>query len=681
MLSPSQMLDNVAIGNDAGWALTFHMETGGQIVEEPVCAFGRDQYYAEIEAALPDGLGGGKYSFTIEGLIDSDHQKLDPPPPNTDAPAVPRPSVVRLHLFWRDANASPTGYIANVAGLSDLFGGLTAGGLKDALVAELAITGVTRTVGTRRYETTVTAQERAYQRLRSTRLPKGVQDESLLKAAEKLAREASVPLTLKGFSADGSLPAGAGANPGTDQASAEAGASCLSAINKIADSVELITGKHGRGMFLQRYGTLYLGPRSVPLDGDPKPLSFQNGLLDATAQSDEARDLNEDLAETPSIPNPRKRYVLTLKGRPDLKPGDAVTFQVPSAAAPIPGGASVQAAVTAPVGAVEEGTSVMLYVSSVEHKLGRTSGFSTTVAGVTIKDVDDAWDTRTAGASSPAPGETGSQGGAANGAVQAAKAIKGLAQDAAGSMRQAEVGEVRELHVTAGPNGEPPSHTVRLWRGLAAPDGRANQARRLPIRREGPSPIEGVAYASPFAWGKCGLVLPRYPGTRVLMVHRNGSSDDPVEAGAIWESGKGPDKSEAGDWWLILPVDVKAADRASVADDATPAEHTGKVTNDLIDAEGNRVIEVGELTIRAGKSKLGNAGDRPKRATEIVTIENADKEAKITIDKDGAIVIHAAKDLTIEAPNGDVKLSAKGSIKLDTGDVDVKVSGKMDVHG
>ena len=68
-LSPADMLGKVAIGNDAGWALTFHHETEGRgLIEEPVLTIGSGDYYASIEAALPEGFGPGKYTFRIEGI-------------------------------------------------------------------------------------------------------------------------------------------------------------------------------------------------------------------------------------------------------------------------------------------------------------------------------------------------------------------------------------------------------------------------------------------------------------------------------------------------------------------------------------------------------------------------------------------------------------------------------------
>ena len=72
--------------------------------------------------------------------------------------------------------------------------------------------------------------------------------------------------------------------------------------------------------------------------------------------------------------------------------------------------------------------------------------------------------------------------------------------------------------------------------------------------------FNAAPYASPFAWGKFGLVLPRYPGMRVLLAHRNGDDDDLVDIGALWERGNAP-ASNPGDYWLILPAAIHEADR------------------------------------------------------------------------------------------------------------------------
>jgi hypothetical protein len=201
--------------------------------------------------------------------------------------------------------------------------------------------------------------------------------------------------------------------------------------------------------------------------------------------------------------------------------------------------------------------------------------------------------------------------------------------------------------------------------------------------------LQGIPYATPFAWGKCGLVVPRYPGTRVVVLHRNGQANDPLDVGALWEAGHGPD-SQAGDWWLILPVDIPESDRATIANNATPKEHTGKVSQDLIDAEGNRIIEVGELTIRVGKDSLKNAGERPKRPNEnnptgtpdCVTIEHTKEGSKIVMKPDGSVEITAKKiKFDTSQSNGDIELDAgQGNITMKANSVDVQVLDSMNVH-
>lgn len=677
MLGPSQLLDKVAVGNDAAWALTFHRETSGTVESTPVLTVSRDDYYAEIQATLSSDLTGGRYRFVVEGMTDAHYAKIA-----QSGDGFPR--VVRLHLYWRDTNSSVGGYLANLAGLTDLVGGLSSDALREARVAELAITKVSRQVGARRYEAVIEAQERVFRRLSHQHVGSTLEEQHFLTAAQRLANEVGVSLTSYGFEHDGSLPAGTAAAPGNDQISLRRGLSYTAAMKQIAHAMEHALQRYGRGLLLISDGTLVLGERPIPPDDRPvRELSFTNGLLHSE-QVDRERQPNtgsddpesDDEDETTAA---RPQWQLTLKGRPDLRPGDVVSFH-PAAEETKTTPTSVLGAVVGsflgPLIAANETSQpkVTLYVGSVEHKLGRTRGFSTKVTGVKIPEEDqvNAWDTTPPVGSAEEPGGGGAHGRSSSGAVDAAHAIRDVAEQVAAVNRSAEVGEVRAQHSSG--SSEPPSQTERLWRGLTAPDGRANQARRLPIRRHQPSPIDGVAYATPFAWGKCGLVLPRYPGTRVVFVHRNGVEADPVEVGALWESGQGPD-SQAGDWWLILPSEVQQSDRGSIADSETAlAAYTGKATNDLIDADGNRVIEVGELTLRVGRPNLASAGTRPQRGSEQdgITIEHSQGGAKITISHEGKITVHAKGDLELISDNGDIKLSAKN--------VDVHVDQQMNVH-
>jgi hypothetical protein len=662
MIAVADMLSPVKVGNDAGWTLAFHKERPSefwQIVEKPYLIIGRDDYYARVEAALPEGFAAGKYTFVVEGMTDGDYGKL----------AVD--DVVRLYLYWRDTNASPTGYLANVAGLTDKLSDFSLEALKNFRVAELIVTKVSRKAGARRYEATIEARERAFMKLQQKVLQATLSAATFGDAAGALVENVSVPLELHGFTPSGTLPTSSKAHPGDDSVSFDPDQTAAHAMVTLGDAVGDVTEKDRRGMLLIRNGKLHLGPRRIP---DPlrKPiaLSHRNGLVEAVRDTPQ----REPSIDGDPPPPSHFQYRLTLKGRPDLFPGDVVTFRPApeDLATTVPGSAlgAVFAAGAGPLVAGEDvGDPVTLYVSSVEHKLGRSSAFVTTLTGITFAAGEDPWDDATT------PAGTGPRGTSANTSVGTAKKIRSVAEDAAAAARAPEVGEVRAMTTSSDDaRTEPPSQTLKLWRGLTRPDGRANQARRLDIRRKHPAVFEGVAYASPFAWGLCGLVLPRYPGTRVVMVHRNGEPRDPVEIGALWESGKGPN-SEAGDWWLILPAGIPKDQRASVTDSETPQEDwLGTATNDLIDADGNRIIQVGELTVRVGG--LENAGVRPERPDlkEGITIEHRDGDARITIDKNGKIKIEAKGDLELVSKQGNIKLEA------DQGSVNVSVRDAMDVN-
>lgn len=667
MLSPADMLRKVAVGNDAGWALTFHRETEGRgVVDRPVLTIGRDDYYASIEAALPAGLAPGKYTFRIEGLTDRHYADIKGPEP---------PTVVRLHLFWRDANASVAGYLANVAGIS---GGLpSAAALDPARVAELTITSVSRTVGARRYECVIEARERVFMKARNLRAHETLVAPNTLEMIRMLALEAGFEFEPRpgieaapyGFNPDGSLPSLTPGSAPLDARVVEPGTTFAKALAALGKDIENgMPDARGRGIFLIRNGKLVVGKRPIPpADTPPHVLTHATGFIDSepVMESADAAGKDEAAGQKPG----RRQFKVTLKGRPDVRPGDVVRFRPAvddAITTPTGGFRAAGASFLGPlVGDAPGGPEVTLYVDTVEHRLSRDSGFATALAGVVIEDGEaftDAWDEDWSTASNPPPDTLGNNGGTANRAVGVARNTDRKAEEAAAAVRQPEVAEVRAMNsarpgVTA---EEPPAQTLRVWQGLARPDGGANQARRLPIRREHPMPLDGVPYASPFAWGRYGLVLPRYPGTRTLLAFRNGEARDPVEIGALWESGRGPE-SEPGDWWLILPVDVVRPRRASIPDtEPLPHEHTGKASNDLIDADGCRTIEVGELTIRVGRGRLPEAGKRPAPPEEPdgVTIEHTKEGAKITIRPDGTIAIDAAKNLELNARNGDITMDA-----------------------
>jgi hypothetical protein len=631
-------LNAALVGNEPGFRLTFQREVDGAITPSlDDLVISSDDVHGELRAALPDGLTGGTYTFKIERLRDDEYARL-----SRAVRPEKRLDACTLELFWREAIGGVGSYLAGLVGVQ---GAPT----PSDPIAVLAVVGVSRAVGPRGIETTITCRERLFVRLGAPLCGEPIDAPDL---------ETAIPAVLSrlGIDADTTTyplgpPPPAAASPG--RVTLELGLSGVGCLTRIGDRIEERLNQHGRGMLLLRDGKLHLGPRQIPLLGmGVKPLTAELGLVEAEPLEQVPIDPNFDRCANPGVTPPtRRQYKLTLKGRPDLKPGDVVSFALPVEEAPPSGLAAF--GVVGTVAALLEGPGaagpqMRLYVASVEHRLGRTTGFVTTVTGVELIDGTSDFDVHT-----PAAAGRAAEGRptAASADADAAGAIAAIAARAAGDRAALDVGEVRAA--------TQPAQTGLVWRGLAPSDGAGAQAGRLDPQRPSQAPASEVPYLTPFAFGKAGLVLPRYPGTRVAVGHRLGAADDPVAIGALWQAGTAPD-NQPGDWWLILPTEADPRD--ALGDDDVPVPYTGAATNDLIDADGNRVIEVGELTVRVGAP--APAGTRPARADDAgsITIEHADAGSKIVMSADGAILIEAAADLTLKAVN-----------------VKVEVSGTMDV--
>jgi hypothetical protein len=669
MTTPFQLAQakQVEVGNDAGWVLAFHRETPFGINPISELELSSTDYYAAIDAALPDNLGPGAYRITIEGLVDEHFAKLGI---GNDK----QPLVCKLFLFWRDANSSAKAYLTNLAGVNK---GPSAADLKEALVAVLRVVKVRRSAGERTYDTELTLVEEAYARLGAHRVAERFEAENFRAAIRAIAGRTKAEFAVWGDNPDGTMTRARGEAGGEEKVTFGAGLLFTAAVQRLAGALEQSLNRYGRGMVLIRDGTVHVGKRPVPYpEGEAKPLTLASGLLQPVQDGEEESDPFAATEAGGEAPPKRAAWTLTLKGRPDLKPGDVVRFEPPpdAGATTLAGlGTALAGSFAAPflpsMGELTD-RAKLLYVSSSRHTLSRSAGFVTVVHGVEIDGTgDQAWDKRSDSSSAaPPPAATA----AASPGVSAAGAVLRAARRATGEVRTLEVGEVRAAATSASGTVEPPAQTEIVWEGLAARDGRPNGARRLAARREHPSPLNGVAYLTPFAWGGCGLILPRYPGTRVALGYRNGEADDPVDLGAIWPSGHAP-VSQPGDWWLLLPVGVPSDQRSSIADTATAADHGGKVVHDLTDGDGNRVIEVGELTLRVGRAALKGRSQRPTRAADAdsITIEHADGGSKVVMKQDGSV--------TIKGPR--IELDAgSGTITLKAGNVDVQVQNSMEVH-
>ncbi len=292
-----------------GWLLSFSAEQNGQPSGDAQ-EFGTDDYEGDISASLQSGLQGGSYSFTITWLTDDTYRLIKPM------------KIVRLFLYFRDNLSSPLGYLENLVGLP---GGSapSSSALKDNLVADLRVTSVTRAIGERGYTTTIKARERIYDLLTTTSLSASKTPAPMGQMIDFIMHNAQTPLVAGTHYTYYPPPA-----PEPNSGKITAGTSRSQLVTQLANALERASKAYGRGMLLVRDGMLHIGKRPIPFatatDGR-LTLDAPSGLV----QSERLDAATTDPGPSGSADAARTRWRLTLSGRPDLKPGDFVTFPTP----------------------------------------------------------------------------------------------------------------------------------------------------------------------------------------------------------------------------------------------------------------------------------------------------------------------------------------------------------------
>lgn len=641
-------------GRAVGWRLVFPTLNG--------LTFSHASHYARIEATLPSGLAGGNCRIEIEAMNTLDFGVLamarQPGSPNAEPPLV----KAELTLFWRDrVGDEPVAALAPVT-------------------AVLGVTALARVAEGTRLKTTIECQDWIYLRLARARVRQG---------RCPIGPIAALRLVLEDAGLDASeyvLHPASDANPagGPDLTSGE---SVLEVLDRIGERLADESHRRGRGPFLIREGVLHAGTsRPIPFAptplgrSEPYDLGPAEGLVRAENQGPRSLSSAErrEEAESGRPTLARDGVSLTLVGRPDLKPGDVVRVPVDSAERALFGGFGL-AATPAGVSATQ---TVQVYIASVQHRLGKNQGWLTTANGVVVvlspTDEDAPWDI-----AAPAEAGSGSAGGgdvdAADPAETTANLVRRSAREEMRRRQPAVVGEVRANHQDTemeGSRATRAAQSVDVLVGLEGPAGASRRARREPVRRSDPA-WPNVPYLTPFAWGPYGLVLPQYPGSRVLLNFHEGQRDDPVVLGSMWRTDAAsstatPQNTQPGDWWLILPaaLDADARTRADGTEEVRVPD-SAKATHDLIDATGSRVLQVRELTIRAlPEGDLGTPQTRPEAGADggvLITHKNG---ARILIDSEGAITIEATKGLTLKAAE-DVNIEGR-NIYLKGNTVDVQ---------
>lgn len=212
-----------------------------------------------------------------------------------------------------------------------------------------------------------------------------------------------------------------------------------------------------------------------------------------------------------------------------------------------------------------------------------------------------------------------------------------------------EVGQVKSYRSGGGTGG--PGHRATLSFGQKFPGNETQPSVDRPVEDKKDQVFTDKPLASVFAWNKCGLVVPVYPGMKALLHHNLGLANDPVIGGFLWsrEPSFEPPANRDGDYWLCLPIDF---------DGAQPPTDSTRAVNDLTTSTGLRVIQAKGLRLTIGGGRLGTVGVRPDEgAADELLIEHGSGTV-IKVASDGTLSFKASK-VEIE---GDVAI--KGNVEI-----------------
>lgn len=617
----------------------------------PLMTFDRAGHYAELDIDAQIGLSGGGFTLVLHRAHAADYDKLIAAKKACDDDHALLLADIRL------------GWSANRGVLGLL--GPSSQGLEPA--GRFAVTRITQAVEGLSYRITLEGREAIAHRLSLARIKVPV-------AAATPEQAVAALMDLMGFAAADytipqDVPVPPPEKPGPNLV-LTLGSEGLAEAERLGTLIEALARREGRGALLVRDNVLHIGVgRAIPFKpktGEARVIrvSAETGLIDCTETRAEPRDPKFDFAEKfaakdfDAKPEMRRGFRLDLVGAPDLRPGDVVAVPAEK------DGTSIAPVVVAT--SEDWSAPIEIYVASVSHRISMNAGFLTTVTGVVVETRSPS---PTAIWNVPGTAPVGSQPAAAlridDGSPEGALAAS-VTRYVDRAMARLALPEVAEVASTvAGSGGDPALVPLgsNLVVGLSDSGPIQRRSAINPLFRSGQALMAGVPYLSPFAWGPYGLVVPRYPGTRVMLLPSHGESEDMVDIGALWagpvdDATARPAKAQEGDWWLKLPARIESARESTVIEGPVQPKGDDLATNDLTDADGTRVIEVGRLVLRVGDKALHPAGERPSTQgvdAGCILIEHMDGEALLKIDQNGTITLKAKKLVVEVSDSMDVK--------------------------
>ncbi|TMV00044.1 hypothetical protein [Streptomyces sp. DASNCL29] len=630
MTSPTSATTQAVVGFHAGWALVFRKDDDGiaDRKADPL-RLTHTSYQAEIKVDGDNTLRGATFDIAVDGMLDRDY----------DAIAAGQYVHVEIRLGWWDLQAGFVGSALGAVG-APLPGGLS-GGDNDGLhpVLEGRVLSVERAHGDFTYRARFSGIDASYHRMqcRPPRLDTKLLPRTVVGYATGLCqKDSKVRVPVHGEGQDTAIDG---------ELDISASGSVVSALKDLARLAHGGDPRFEVPMFL-RAGELHVGRWTRPVKGGRSwELTSATGLVESrpvVERDQDAVPLGSPFA-SPTV----RRFDLTLFGRPDIGVGDMVRADLPR---PSPAGMTgtlahsplgpLGDAVTGAAHALRATPSANLEdygVVGFHHRLSPSEAFVTRLT-VERRVEDDR----------PA---VGPRSGSGDEATRFAAALAEQRRRTALERRAHEVGLVRGQDVAPAfrDGHDVAAQTLAVDEGLADAPSPNVPSRADPATT--PTRLVDKPYLSPYAFGGTGLVVPHYPGMRVVSLHYREECQNAVVAGALWENGSAP-RSHLGDWWLSLPTNLAGtADEGESAENPAAARRpSGPASHDLINGLGNRVIQVRGLRISIGEALMKHAGSRPDdAASEHVVIEHAAANARISIDSAGTIEISTDGDLTLAA--------------------------------
>jgi hypothetical protein len=270
-------------------------------------------------------------------------------------------------------------------------------------------------------------------------------------------------------------------------------------------------------------------------------------------------------------------------------------------------------------------------IHSVAHKFNMTSGYVCQGSAMRVVDDDNC---RRRERSLGIPG-----------AAAVANSVNQLSENGQRTHPTLEVGKVKSY--APGESTGTERHLSTLYFGQPAERTETQPSINIEIESNEQRLFRNKPVVSPFAWHKCGLMVPVYEGMKSVLGHNLNLPDDVLVSGFIWSDSPNiePPKNKAGDWWLCLPIDF---------DTANPPSDSTKAANDLTANNGKRVIEVKGLKVTIGAGALGNVGDRPQEGNDDECLIEHSSGAKVLI-----------KNSEIQLTDGSVTLKiASGAVTI-----------------